>query len=204
MLKFEEYVITQFNGKLKVIRSDNALEFADKECKEHFSKRGIMHQTSCPYTPQQNARAERKHRHVLEVARALRFQSGLTLTYWEKCVLTAVHIINRLPSAAINFKVPYEQLKGEAVNYDELKVFGCLAMVYNATHGGDKFAARSIPCVFVGYPSGTKGYRVLNLKKMQSFISRHVTFHEDVFPLNQNAAKQYVQPLPISMPAAEN
>lgn len=53
-------------------------------------------------------------------------------------MLTAVHIINRLPSAAINFKVPYEQLKGEAVNYDELKVFGCLAMVYNATHGGDK------------------------------------------------------------------
>lgn len=78
---FEEYVFNQFNGKIKFIRSDNALEFADKECTTHFARKGIVHQTSCPYTPHQNARVERKHRQVLEVARALRFQSGLSLSF---------------------------------------------------------------------------------------------------------------------------
>lgn len=204
LMKFEEYVSTQYKGKMRIIRSDNALEFADRACTEYFAKKGIIHQTTCPYTPQQNARAERKHRHVLEVARALRFQSGVPLCYWGDCVLTAVYIINRLPSAALNFEVPYERLTGEQVDYDSLKVFGCMAMAYNAARGGDKFAPRSVPCVFLGYPSGTKGYRLLNLKTMQIFNSRHVTFHEEIFPLNEDAVKSYAQPLPTLMPQSRN
>lgn len=143
LMKFEEHVVTQFKGKLKVIRSDNALEFADKACKEYFAKKGITHQTSCLYTTQQNTRVERKHRHVLEVAGALRFQYGLSLSFWGDCVLTAVHIINKLPNATLKFEVPYEKLTGEQVDYDELKVFGCSVLAYNTTHGGDKFASRS-------------------------------------------------------------
>ena len=200
MLKFENFIQTQFEGSFKVIRSDNALEFADKACENYFSSKGVIHQLSCPYTPQQNARVKRKHRQVLEVARALRFQSGLSLGYWGECVLTATHLINRLPNAAINFEVPYVKLTGLAVDYNELKAFGCLAVAYNHSHGTDKFASRGIPCAFVGYPCGTKGYRLLNLSNMQVLISRHVTFNENVFPLNQNTAKPYMSPLPVQMP----
>lgn len=124
MIKFEEFIGNQFDGKIQVIRSDNALEFADKACAEYFAKKGILHQKSCPYTPQQNARVERKHRQVLEVARALRFQSGLALSFWGECVLTAVHIINRLPNVALNFEVPYEKLFKKPVDYEHLKDMG--------------------------------------------------------------------------------
>lgn len=51
MIKFANYVENQFKGKVQVIRSDNALEFADEACNEYFSKKGIIHQTSCPHTP---------------------------------------------------------------------------------------------------------------------------------------------------------
>lgn len=61
LMKFAEYVSNQFDGKIKVVRSDNALEFADKGCTEYFAKKGMIHQKSCPHTPQQNARVERKH-----------------------------------------------------------------------------------------------------------------------------------------------
>lgn len=135
LMKFGDYVDTQYNSKLRIVRSDNALEFKDKACEAYFTKRGMVHQKSCPYTPQQNARVERKHRQVLEVSRALRFQSGLSLSFWGECVLTATYIINRLPNAALDFEVPYEVLTGKKVEYDELRIFGCLAIAHNAKSG---------------------------------------------------------------------
>ncbi|XP_070019630.1 uncharacterized protein [Nicotiana sylvestris] len=62
---------------------------------------GIFHQTTCVYTPQQNGFMERRHRYILEVARALRFQAAIPLRFWGECVLIAVPIINRLPSIVL-------------------------------------------------------------------------------------------------------
>ena len=72
---------TQFDKQVKIIRSDNAKEFDDKHCRPYFTELAIIHQTSCINTPQQNDRAERKHRNLLEMARVLRFQAGLPPQY---------------------------------------------------------------------------------------------------------------------------
>ena len=70
--QFIVYVKTQFGRFVKVIRSDNGTEFFNSQMNALFSTLGIVHQSSCPYTPQQNGVVERKHRHVLEVGRALK------------------------------------------------------------------------------------------------------------------------------------
>jgi len=63
---------TQFNSIVKVIRSDNALELGlSNEALDFFAANVIIHQTSCVQTPQQNGVVERKHKHLLEVSRAL-------------------------------------------------------------------------------------------------------------------------------------
>ena len=66
---------TQFSATVKAVRSDNGLKFLNSQCHTLFSSLGIIHQTTCVHTPQQNGIAERKHRHLLEMARALRFQA---------------------------------------------------------------------------------------------------------------------------------
>ncbi|GJX24745.1 ribonuclease H-like domain-containing protein [Tanacetum coccineum] len=58
------YKVTSFEGfrKIKVFRSDNGTEFVNQSVSKLCSDKGIIHQTSCVYTPQQNGIAERKHR----------------------------------------------------------------------------------------------------------------------------------------------
>lgn len=68
---FYSYVQPQFKTSIQKIRSDNGKEFVNSTLSDFFNDKGIIHQTSYPYTPQQNARVERKHRHLLEVARLL-------------------------------------------------------------------------------------------------------------------------------------
>lgn len=107
---FCNFVKNQFEKSVKIVRSDNALKFDDSGCKEFFGKLGIIHQTSCVDRPQQNGRVERKHRNILEMSRALRLQAGLPLKYWGECVLTAIHITNRLPSEVLKNVTPHEKL----------------------------------------------------------------------------------------------
>jgi len=92
-------VQTQFSHIVNTIRSDNALEFTKSDIAlKFFASNGILHQTSCVQTPQQNGMVERKHKHLLEVSQALLFQSKLPLRFWGDWVLTTTHIVNRLPT----------------------------------------------------------------------------------------------------------
>jgi len=104
---------------------------------------GILHQTSCIDTPQQNGRVECKHRHVLNVTSALRFQAGLPLEFWGECVLTAVHLINRTPNSVLQGKTPYEVLCHKEPSIDHFRVFGCLRFAQNRMKGKDKFTSCS-------------------------------------------------------------
>ena len=76
---FLQFVQTQFGKRVKVLRTDNGTEFVNSGCHKLFAELGILHQRSCPYTPQQNGVAERKHRHLLEVTRALRIKATFLL-----------------------------------------------------------------------------------------------------------------------------
>lgn len=75
-------VQNQFHSSIQTLRSDNAFELGSStEVVSFFSAQGILHQTSCPHTPQQNGVVERKHKHLLETARSLLFQSKLPVKY---------------------------------------------------------------------------------------------------------------------------
>ncbi|MFS7957032.1 putative RNA-directed DNA polymerase [Helianthus anomalus] len=74
---FHKMVKTQFGKDIKKIRCDNGGEFISNDMLQFYKENGILLETTCPHTPQQNGVVERKHRHLLEVARALRFEANL-------------------------------------------------------------------------------------------------------------------------------
>ncbi|XP_076932887.1 uncharacterized protein LOC143598590 [Bidens hawaiensis] len=147
-----------------------------------YSEEGILLETTCPHTPEKNGVVERKHRHLLETARALKFEANLPSTFWGECILTAAYIINRLPSKSINNITPYELVYNQKPNYDHMKIFGCLASYRSNETKGDKFQEKGRPGIFLGYPHGTKGYKVFDIKNKKMVVSRDVKFVETVFP----------------------
>ena len=140
-----------------------------------------MRQNSCIDTPQQNGRVERKHRHILKIARALLFQASLPTKFWGECVLVAVHLINRKPRKILVGKTLYEVLYHQKPSYEHIKVFGklCFAKIEG---NKDKFAPHGRKCLFVGNPFGQKRWRVFDLETQEFFVSQDVILHENIFP----------------------
>ncbi|XP_019226262.1 PREDICTED: uncharacterized protein LOC109207735 [Nicotiana attenuata] len=179
-LKTKEFLGCSLNnctfGKvIKMLRTDNGAEFFSKDCKDFLSSYGVLHQSSCPHTPQQNGVVERRHRHILEVARALRFQGSIPLHFWGDCMLTVVYLINRVPSSILGGRYPYEVFHKSKPSLLHLKVMGCLCYS-TVTEKIDKFSPRAIAAVHMGHSVSQKGYRLYNLKVKRFFVCRDVTF----------------------------
>ena len=99
---FCSFVKTQFDTIVKTLRSDNAKEYFTNEFMQYTTDNGIIHESSCAYTPQQNGVAERKNRHILEVARTMMIHGHVPHCFWADAVLTACYLINRMPSSVLD------------------------------------------------------------------------------------------------------
>ena len=151
---------------------------------EHFfEEKGILHQSSCTDTPEQNGIAERKNKHLLEVARAMMFYMNLPKYFWGDAVLTASYLINRMPSKVLQYSTPLECFKKifpeSRVNSDlPLKIFGCTAYVHIPKKSRSKLDPRAEKYVFVGYAPNQKGYKFFNPLTRKVFVTMDATFLE--------------------------
>ena len=178
---WKKLVENQTSKKIKTLRTDNGLEFCNNEFNKFCEKEGIQRHRTVRYTPQQNGVAERMNRTILDKVRCLLIGSGLSQSFWGEAATTAVYLINRSPSSAINLKTPEELWTGRAPNLKHLRVFGCACYAHQSE---GKLEPRALKGVFLGYPLGVKGYR-LWLREQKGFrviISRDVVFDESRMP----------------------
>ncbi|KAL0554130.1 hypothetical protein IC582_008044 [Cucumis melo] len=150
---FYHTIKTQFHIKIVILRSDNGREFQNHNLSKFLASKGIVHQTSCAYTPQQNGVAERKNRHLMEVARSLMLSTSLPSYLWGDAILTAAHLINRIPSRILHLQTPLDCLKESypsthLVSEVPPRVFGCTAYVHNFGPNQTKFTPRAQAFVF--------------------------------------------------------
>src|SRR5438105_14653742 len=100
--------MTQHSAHVKVCRTDNGTEYANREFDEYLSSYGIIHQTTCPGTSEQNGLAERKNRHLLEITRCIMLTMNVPKYLWGEAVMTAAYLMNRMPTRVLGYKTPIE------------------------------------------------------------------------------------------------
>lgn len=195
---FVAYVETQFAATIKNFQSDGGGEYVSKEFQTYLSSKGIVHHKSCPYTPEQNGRAERKHRHLVETAITLLTTAALPSKYLFHALATSNYLINRMPCRALNMESPFSKLFHKEPNLTTLKVFGCACYPLLRPYNQFKVQPRSEQCVFLVYALDYKGYLCLQPHTDRIYISRHVIFDEDTFPFRTTSFHPPLTNLPSS------
>jgi histone deacetylase 1/2 len=145
---------------------------------------------------------ERRHRQIVEMGLALLAYANLPKPYWEDAFLTAVYIINRLPTKILNHCSPFEKAYHQKPNYNFMRVFGCACWPNLRPYNKHKFDYRSKTCIFIGYSLSHQGYKCLDLSTGKIFVSRHVIFDELFFPYKSPQSVSLVpESTAITLPA---
>lgn len=114
---------------------------------------------------------EYKYQYSLNVTRSLLFQDNMPIQFWGDCVSPTALIMNRNPSEVLQGKLI---LNFCLIRLKPVMNLECLIAC----------ATRFIPCVFVGYPVGYKGFKLYNLSSGTFHIYRDIVFHEDTYPFH--------------------
>ena len=184
MGKFQEWknlVENQLEFKVKSIRTDCGGEYISTAFEHLLKSNGIRHEKSIPKTPEQNGVSERMNLTLMDKVRSMIYDSGVPKKFWAEALSTAVFIRNRCPTRSINLKTPFEMLYGLKPNVENFKVFGSVAYALVPKTDRKKLDSKSSECIFVGYGSETKGYRLFDLSKNRIIFSRSVKFDEAKF-----------------------
>ncbi|KAL3639631.1 hypothetical protein CASFOL_017538 [Castilleja foliolosa] len=182
-IHYKTLVETQFGCRIKAFQSDGGGEFM--ALTKYFKDNGIIHKISCPYTPEKNGLAERKHRHLVEVGLSFLAHSYVPMKFWDCAFLTAAYVINLTPAKVLDYISPVEALTKQKPDLTSLRTFGCLCFPLLRPYNKHKLQFRSDSGTFLGYSPNHKGYKVL-LSNGKLIITRHVHFDERVFPYSKD------------------
>jgi len=155
---YKAYMEKQTGHRILAIRSDNGREFINEDFRKFLQKEGIKHQSTVPYSPQQNGLAERSNRTVVEKARCLLIDANLSKEFWAEACSTAVYLINRSPAKSLQYKTPHEMWSKEKPDLKHLRIFGCKALAHIPKELRQKWDEKSKDCLFLGYLEHSKGY----------------------------------------------
>lgn len=158
------------------IRCDNGSEYINAHLESYCRENGIKLETTVRYTPEQNGAAERLNRTLMDKVRPMLVAADLPRYLWADAVATASYVRNRSPVSGRD-KTPFELFFGIKPDVSNLRTFGVRAYALVPKALRNKLEPTSEPGRFIGYPAGTKGYKIF-LDDERVIISRDVIFRE--------------------------
>ena len=192
--KFKEYKseVEKQTGKLiKRFRTDGGGEY-EKWMGKHLKSSGIIHETTAPYSPDQNGVAERVNRTIIERVKAIIAEAKLDKRLWMDLAETVVYLKNRSPTTTVA-TTPYELWHGVKPNLSHLRIIGSTAYVHIPKEKRVKLDINTHKGIMIGYGGGTNQYKVWDLTRKDIVVLRDVVFIEEK-PIEQTPAVYVEEP----------
>jgi hypothetical protein len=170
---------TQTGRKVRLLRTDNGGEYCSTAMNTYLAGKGIVHETTAPYSPADNGRSERKNRTLVEAARTMMIASKAPTKTWTHAIATACHVQNLTLRSRFASASPYECVFGQKPDFAHLKRFGCLCFAFTE-QATRKMDPRGVKGTLLGYASGSQAYLVLT-ESGKVLSTKNVKFFEDKF-----------------------
>ncbi|CAI7811757.1 unnamed protein product [Closterium sp. NIES-54] len=190
--------------KVKVIRTDNGREFIGADFEAVLKKKGIQHQLTVPYNPQQNGVAERFNRTLQEGSRTLLGRAGLPDPFWVTALRQVALVKNRV-LATVGDKqwVPYTKCYGSAPAVNMLRAYSCMVVFHVPKEKRGKLEASGRWGVHLGLAKDHKGWLIWDLTSQQLTVSRDVKFLESLYYKEWKQQQQNLPTTPLIIEADE-
>nr|GFA73246.1 hypothetical protein [Tanacetum cinerariifolium] len=152
LINFLRLVQRGLQAQVRVVRTDKGTKFLNQALHAYFAAEGIQHQTSVARRPEQNGVVKRKNRTLVEAARTMLSVAKVPLFFWAEAIATACFTQNRSLNI-INDRKP-------SVKF--FYIFGSVCYIVRDGENLDKMKKKCNECIFVGYSTQSRAYRVFN------------------------------------------
>ncbi|CAI7787508.1 unnamed protein product [Closterium sp. NIES-53] len=163
---------------LQTLHMDVGGEFSSDLLQEFCRGEGILQSFTLPDSPQHNGIAVRRIGLVMEVARTSMIHAAAPHFLWPFAVRYAAHQLNLWPRVSFPETSPTLRWTGKVGDASVFRVWGSRAFVRDTS--ADKFFARAIPCVFLGFSPNAPGWQFYHPTSRCVFPSQDVTSDESV------------------------
>nr|GFB95697.1 retrovirus-related Pol polyprotein from transposon TNT 1-94 [Tanacetum cinerariifolium] len=138
----------------------------------------IQHQTFVARTPEQNDIVKRRNRTLVEAARTMLSAAKVPLFFWAEAIATACFTQNRSLLKPRHEKTPYHIINERKPSVKFFYIFGSVCYIVRDGENLDKMKEKGDECIFVGYSTQSRAYRVFNKRTRVIMESIHVNFDE--------------------------
>ncbi|CAI7777584.1 unnamed protein product, partial [Closterium sp. NIES-54] len=194
----ERYFLLRFGQDLPVLRlhSDRGREFSSELLRDFCRGEGITQSFTLPASPQQNGFAERCIDLVMEITRTSMIHAAAPHFLWPFAVRYAAHQLNLWPRVSLPETSPTLRWTGKVGDASVFRVWGSRAVVCNTS--ADKLSARTISCLFLGFPPDAPGWQFYHPTSHCVLSSQDVKFDESV-PSYRLFPYRSAPPLPLPL-----
>lgn len=127
---FLKFTKTITGNKIQTLRTDNGKEFVNTKVRKLLEDKGVIHETTVPYSPEQNGKAEKDMRTIVEAARTMMQAKKLNKNLWAEAVNTSVYVLNRTSKSKVREKTPFQVWTGKDFDLKSLQIFGSEVYVH--------------------------------------------------------------------------